>query len=261
MPFFTRRSFKYQLVDEQSEAKRPDQSSPTESRRPKILPCFIAVVAFGFGALVGVFLLAPQRPLPGCAAGSQRPVSDVPTPDIAINVIPQTFHYNRTFGEAPDHQGTSEAWVSIVPVGQGTVQFPRGSHNLYTLSVVHQLHCLITAISRSLLDSADRFIPRHRADAEISKWSIHGNYYRKVDGNPDTDMSAAHMRHCFDYLRQGLMCASDTSLEPVDPKLGGVTGWGSERLCRDYQQVVAWAEDHRVSNLRGFQETPQHHRR
>ncbi|OAA36146.1 hypothetical protein BBO_08318 [Beauveria brongniartii RCEF 3172] len=222
MSFFTRHSFKYQLVDEQSEAKRPAQSSPTESRRPKILSCFIAVVAFGFGALVGVFLLAPRRPLSGCATGSQQAASDVPTSDIAINVIRQTFHYNRTFGEAPDHQGTSEAWESIVPA---------------------------------------RFIPRHRADTEISKWSIHGNYYRKVDGDPDTDMSAAHMRHCFDYLRQGLMCASDTSLEPVDPKLGGVTGWGSERLCRDYQQVVAWAEDHRVSNLRGFQETPHHHRK
>ncbi|KAM0739608.1 hypothetical protein ACQRIT_004792 [Beauveria bassiana] len=235
MPFFTRRSFKYQLVDEESEAKRPTQSSSTESRHPKILSCLIAVFAFSFGALVGVFLLAPQRPLSGCAAGSQQAASDIPAPDIAIKVIPQTFHYNRTFGEAPDHQGTSEAWESIVPVGQGTVQFPRGSHNLYTLSVVHQLHCL---------------------------WSIHGNYYKKVDGgDTDTDMSAAHMRHCFDYLRQGLMCASDTSLEPVDAKLGGVTGWGSERLCRDYQQVVAWAEDHRVSNLRGFQETPHHHRR
>ncbi|KAM3555202.1 hypothetical protein ARSEF4850_006106 [Beauveria asiatica] len=234
MPFFTRRSFKYQLVDEQSEAKRPAQSSPTESRHAKILSCFIAVAAFAFGALVGVFLLAPQRPLAGCATGSQQAASHVPASDIAINVIRQTFHYNRTFGEAPDHRGTSEAWESIVPVGQGTVQFPRRSHNLYTLSVVHQLHCL---------------------------WSIHGNYYGKVNGDPDTDTSAAHMRHCFDYLRQGLMCASDTSLEPVDPKLGGVTGWGSERLCRDYQQVVAWAEDHRVSNLRGFRETPHHDRR
>ncbi|KAM3513149.1 hypothetical protein MY11210_003174 [Beauveria gryllotalpidicola] len=234
MAFFTRRSFTYQLVDEEPGAKRPAQSSLPESRRPKLLSCFIAVFAFGFGVLVGVFLLAPQRrPLSRCAKGSQQATSHVPAPDIAINVIPQTFHYNRTFGEAPDHQGTLEAWESIVPVGQGTVQFPRGSHNLYTLSVVHQLHCL---------------------------WSIHGNYYRKVDGDPDTDMSAAHMRHCFDYLRQGLMCASDTSLEPVDLKLGGVTGWGSERLCRDYQQVVAWAEDHRVSNLRGFQETPHHHR-
>ncbi|KAM3427099.1 hypothetical protein NHJ13734_009119 [Beauveria thailandica] len=115
MPFFTGRSFEYQLVDEQSEAKRPAQSSPTESRHAKILSCFIAVVAFGFGALVGVFLLAPQRPLPGCATGSQQAASDVPAPDIAINVIRQTFHYNRTFGEAPDHRGTSEAWESIVP--------------------------------------------------------------------------------------------------------------------------------------------------
>ncbi|KGQ02916.1 hypothetical protein BBAD15_g11866 [Beauveria bassiana D1-5] len=115
MPFFTRRSFKYQRVDEESEAKRPAHSSSTESRHPKILSCLVAVFAFSFGALVGVFLLAPQRPFFGCAAGSQQAASDIPTPDIAIKVIPQTFHYNRTFGEAPDHQGTSEAWESIVP--------------------------------------------------------------------------------------------------------------------------------------------------
>ena len=30
------------------------------------------------------------------------------------------------------------------------------------------------------------------------------------------------------------MCAADSNLEPVDAALGGVTGWGSEKVCRDY---------------------------
>jgi len=29
-------------------------------------------------------------------------------------------------------------------VGRGTVEEPRGSHNFYTLSAVHQLHCLVS---------------------------------------------------------------------------------------------------------------------
>lgn len=62
----------------------------------------------------------------------------------------------------------------------------------------------------------------------------------------------SHMRHCFDYLRQSLMCASDTTLEPLDPELGGVTGWGVMRKCRDYQTVINWAEAHRASNEKGY---------
>ncbi|OAA52901.1 hypothetical protein ISF_09179 [Cordyceps fumosorosea ARSEF 2679] len=230
MAFFTQDDFNYHPVGEDSGTEKATRNHPGISRLPWLLCCFISVLAFAVGALVGVFVLAPQ-PSRLATSMQQRP-SRIPTPDIDIDVIPQTFHYNRTFGEAPDHKGTLEAWESVVPVGQGTVRFPSESHNLYTLSVVHQLHCL---------------------------WSIHGSYYSKANDESDAGHGAAHMRHCFDYLRQGLMCASDTSLEPVDPDLGGVTGWGSERVCRDYRQVVAWAEDHRVSNLRGFQQTPHHH--
>ena len=72
--------------------------------------------------------------------------------------------------------------------------------------------------------------------------------HRETKSDGDTQ----HMRHCFDYLRQSLMCASDTTLEPVDATLGGVTGWGNERVCRDYIGVKAWAEERRVSNECGF---------
>lgn len=68
----------------------------------------------------------------------------------------------------------------------------------------------------------------------------------------DGEHAMSHMRHCFDYLRQSLMCAADSSLEPVDSMLGGVTGWGNERFCRDYAALVTWAEHRRVSNMEGF---------
>ncbi len=51
-----------------------------------------------------------------------------------------------------------------------------------------------------------------------------------------------HLRHCFDYLRQALMCAADTNLEPVDFDLGGVTGWRFEKTCRNFEAVKGWAE-------------------
>ena len=55
-----------------------------------------------------------------------------------------------------------------------------------------------------------------------------------------------HLRYCFDYLRQSLMCISDTNLEPVDLSLGGVTGWEFKRTCRDFERVKDWAEQNRA---------------
>lgn len=55
-----------------------------------------------------------------------------------------------------------------------------------------------------------------------------------------------HIRHCFDYLRQALMCAADSNIEEVDWKLGGTSGWGFKRQCRDYSAVVDWAEKYRL---------------
>jgi len=54
-----------------------------------------------------------------------------------------------------------------------------------------------------------------------------------------------HLRHCFDYLRQSFICAADANLEPVDVEQGGVSGWGFERKCRDFQAVKDWAERNR----------------
>ena len=55
------------------------------------------------------------------------------------------------------------------------------------------------------------------------------------------------------------MCAGDATLEPVDDELGGVTGWDTVRVCRDYERLKTWAEAHRANNLRGFLESPQSH--
>ena len=61
-----------------------------------------------------------------------------------------------------------------------------------------------------------------------------------------------HMRHCFDYLRQALMCPSDTNLEWVSRENQVTTGWGSERTCRDYETVKGWAEKFASSNDTGI---------
>ena len=54
-----------------------------------------------------------------------------------------------------------------------------------------------------------------------------------------------HIDHCFDYLRQSLMCAADLTLEGarVEPDGSRVTidGWGVTHRCRRWEDVVDFA--------------------
>jgi hypothetical protein len=51
-----------------------------------------------------------------------------------------------------------------------------------------------------------------------------------------------HIRHCFDYLRQAIICAADTNLEVVDHVKHTTNGWGQEKQCRDWDSVVRYAK-------------------
>ncbi len=72
-------------------------------------------------------------------------------------------------------------------------------------------------------------------------------------------VSDAHIYHCFDYLRQALLCHGDTTLEKarVDAERGtlvrGVDGWGVQHECRDTQAIDAFARAHRSRNDTGLE--------
>ena len=49
-----------------------------------------------------------------------------------------------------------------------------------------------------------------------------------------------HTRHCIDFLRQMLMCHADTTIEPVEPQLGGIVGFGIKHECKDWDYIYDW---------------------
>jgi hypothetical protein len=49
-----------------------------------------------------------------------------------------------------------------------------------------------------------------------------------------------HLAHCYDYLRQAIMCAGDTTIEGKT-KYGD--GWGSSHQCKDIDSIMAWADE------------------
>ena len=78
------------------------------------------------------------------------------------------------------------------------------------VAVFHQLHCLST-----LLSSYGRIV---------------------IEKLPPKDLD--HDAHCFDLLRQSLLCAGDVTVEGQTDY--GI-GWGTIHQCRDIDAVRGWA--------------------
>jgi hypothetical protein len=62
----------------------------------------------------------------------------------------------------------------------------------------------------------------------------------------------AHVSHCIELLRVQLKCTPDLTVE-VAGKSGGVTGFGSEHQCTDWEGLIEWVErwDRIMSSLSG----------
>lgn len=130
-------------------------------------------------------------------------------------------------------------WLELVPKGLGYVQVDNPSdhdnlphplkgyaNTVFTTSMTHQLHCLhaIAEVYSGLISDPSR-IP-----AQIP----------------------GHMSHCFEYLRQSIMCCGDTALEgqhTTFPKsVQGSDGWDAKHVCKDYDAVYKYLEGKRADN-------------
>jgi hypothetical protein len=109
-------------------------------------------------------------------------------------------------------------WDELRPAGRGYVYLGE-SYFSFGVSMWHQLHCL--------------------------------NHLRKVLTRGDD--GSDHTEHCFHYLRQGILCAADTTLEPGGPAMlladGQLvaTGGNVTHTCRDWKLVYEWMEDNHAT--------------
>ncbi|EMD95145.1 hypothetical protein COCHEDRAFT_1091854, partial [Bipolaris maydis C5] len=58
-----------------------------------------------------------------------------------------------------------------------------------------------------------------------------------------------HIGHCFDYLRQAIMCSADTTLVGALPESAksGVfefDGWGFTHMCRNLEDFNSWVSQY-----------------
>ncbi|RDH37526.1 hypothetical protein BDQ94DRAFT_136575 [Aspergillus welwitschiae] len=60
-----------------------------------------------------------------------------------------------------------------------------------------------------------------------------------LEQSMDDMIAPRHFSHCTDILRQSLMCRPDLTVETLTPE-GGVTGFGTEHECQDWDQLMSW---------------------
>ncbi|KAI1416919.1 hypothetical protein F5Y13DRAFT_204284 [Hypoxylon sp. FL1857] len=148
---------------------------------------------------------------------------------------------------AKDMNASREAWMSLFPPGMGYVSMdsiknagdvPRIFQDMSTdgsgrfcVAAFHQLHCLFL---------------------------IYADFRRALSGeltHADThSLRDSHSLHCFDYLRESIICAADSALEPFRSPFdggtqgNGVDGFGSVNQCRDFKQLFEWSEKFRYTD-------------
>ncbi|KAH0443019.1 hypothetical protein CcaCcLH18_01132 [Colletotrichum camelliae] len=193
--------------------------------------------------LVVIGLLVERRYLQSPARDKRlEPVGDLTgfAPEWLSLFQITTFHPTTDF--VPDdpkslftNASLQENWLKMVPRGLGYlwVKNPRAHSNLpvplpefaprtvFTTSMTHQLHCLY-----AILES-------------YAGLSVNGSA-----GGP------WHLQHCFEYLRQAILCSGDVALEGTQttfpPGFTGSDGWDAKHVCKDPKQVYEYLDKNRA---------------
>jgi len=103
------------------------------------------------------------------------------------------------------------------------------NQTVFTTSMTHQLHCLFAVVEVYSMLTSNHSSETITSMPEDHHW---------------------HMIHCFDYMRQAIMCSADMSLEGLETTFpdhnGGSDGWDSKHVCRDYGEVIKRLESVRA---------------
>nr|GAT56699.1 predicted protein [Mycena chlorophos] len=136
---------------------------------------------------------------------------------LPLQVAPAAMNFSWTDRYSIE---ADEEWASLIPYGHGWVRLGV-EKEAFAVSMYHQLHCL-NGIRTALL------IPREGHTPQLE----------------------SHTNHCFNYLRQLLLCKLDTTLEPtiIAPAGEGkvkasASGENVVHICRDWAQVRRFVEN------------------
>lgn len=188
--------------------------------------CGLSAILIVVAGVTGYFFGALRSNDCGVTNSSSDVAARVP-----ISTSRKTFQYNSSFAIPPPGDGGKEPiWDSMIPNGLGYIKNTDMVSETSVLSAFHQLHCLYTV---------RRAYYSNRKDGELEDFDL--GKERKP-----------HVAHCFDYIRQGILCSADSTIEPAVDTVNGFLGAGFPRICRNFEELKGWAEDHRAFDAQGF---------
>lgn len=263
-------NYKYeQLVDSELDSKSEPQqptfkNDRSTKRRANLLFLLAVLLAISFFNL-GFFLRRPydltresKHPIPRrkCTQIHQSPPPYLTHhPDIRNLNVQKPFQLTNDFNPPGGRSNTSDAawhtrhkrFVVIdeprkynLPASlEAPAPHPAGSQ-IYAISAFHQFHCLRLmryAWYGALVRGGD--ILNHPED--IPNWP------------PGTELRE-HIDHCFDMMRQTIECLADPGLEPFVKGDGhtpqrGASGYGANHVCRDFDGLMEWVEEHDIPQM------------
>ncbi|KAI1842112.1 hypothetical protein JX266_011645 [Neoarthrinium moseri] len=188
---------------------------------PYILAGLIAVL---FGALLGAFTWTPRScgentPNANVAHGFKSLLPKI-EPNISVVFQPDYLYWNMSKFQS------EQAWKALGRNGNIYVKNPtrfglepgieqREDYDGFPISAFHQLHCLKR---------------------------LREGYAGLLNGFEYHDDVVNHVDHCFDYLRQAILCRADMTLEKARVDADGhrraTDGWGTAHQCVDWDEVM-----------------------
>ena len=69
-----------------------------------------------------------------------------------------------------------------------------------------------------------------------------------------------HTAHCIEYLRQGILCSADTTLEGETGSYSESIGWGQKHVCRDYDELMRLSNERAAWDLSHERSSPDIHK-
>lgn len=137
---------------------------------------------------------------------------------------------------------------------------------IYSLSVLHQLHCLV-GIPPKLYNPTRRALTFGHCGCTCTctcnvlySYSTQGvirDVIKKYEKHDKSRFAGrGHEYHCIDYIRQSIMCSGDMTLDYAelheDGTRRGFSGANSTHQCRDWDAIVHWAEENREGDKKGI---------
>ncbi|KAK1636344.1 hypothetical protein BDP81DRAFT_461630 [Colletotrichum phormii] len=165
--------------------------------------------------------------------------------EMRLSTISKTFELDLKYAMPPSPQ-VDEAWASLLPKEGGFFQHSKLAPQKSCIAVFHQLHCL-DMIRQALYEARPDIMEQvNNGSHPIHKAGHKAGHKTDHDASPDHNhvKDMYHIGHCMDLVRQSILCRPDLTVEVGNLAVGGVTGFGTEHQCVNWQELMDWMKDH-----------------